>query len=175
MQIDAFAAPGEIVLTATLQTQLAPAGAAATPLAADVFRLDAWPVTPPLAGDPASNDLASDDENAPELAALATAFVPDLLLTLPAAGEFRRVTSIFVNCAPAADPTQSTLIFDHLFTLLARYGGYLCRVGRIGGKDADTTLLIFFGVPISTEHDATRALAFLLELQAVAPRQSAPA
>jgi predicted ATPase len=164
MQIDAFAAPGEIVLTTALQTQLAPAGATVSLVATDVFRLDAWPVTPPPAA-----DLASDDENAPELAALATAFFPDLLLTLPAAGEFRRVTSIFVNCAPAADPTQSAVLFDHLFTLLARYGGYLCRVGRIGGKDAGTTLLIFFGAPISTEHDAARALAFLLELQAVAP------
>ncbi len=89
-------------------------------------------------------------------------FYPDELLHLPTKGEFRQVVTLFINLkALPADATFS----QTLFHLLNKYGGYLCRSGRIGALDKGATLLIFWGAPHSHENDVARALGFILDLQ----------
>ena len=166
MESDPLSERGEIVMTAAVRDRLPAGSARCEPIAGGShWRLLDWqPATlaalgcammepPGIAADPTT----------------ASAFVPDILLTMPTVGEFRRVVSIFVNCKPAATSDQEDAFFHDLFVLLARYGGYLCRVGRIGGKDSGMTLLIFFGAPVSHEQDITRALGFLLDLWDAAP------
>ncbi len=166
MESDPLSSRGEIVLTAAVHDRLAATGASFAPVAGGShWRLVDWPPAALLDG----GSLAPAPAAAPAAAAIATAFVPDILLAMPTVGEFRQVTSIFVNCQPAANSDQEATFFHDLFMLLARYGGYLCRVGRIGGKDSGMTLLIFFGAPLGYEQDIPRALGFLLELWEAAP------
>ncbi|MCB0049688.1 MAG: tetratricopeptide repeat protein [Caldilinea sp.] len=167
MECDELSSRGEVVMTAAVRDRLAQAGARFDPIAGGShWRLVEWEQVAPVA--PAGN--AAAEPSATTMDPLtATAFVPDILLTMPTVGEFRRVVSIFVNCLPVASSDQEASFFHDLFVLLARYGGYLCRVGRIGGRDSGMTLLIFFGAPVSYEQDITRALGFLLDLWDVAP------
>lgn len=102
----------------------------------------------------------------PLVTAVATRFFPKALLTHSLWGEFRQVVSLFINLqhlpeADADDPFMPTF-----FRLLEQYGGYLCRIGRIGARDSGGTFLIFWGAPLSHENDVERALNFVLALQA---------
>lgn len=166
MESDPLSERDEIVMTAAVRNRLAPGSARCEPVAGGShWRLRDWqPAAPVGAGGAPAKQPGSTAHQA-----TATAFVPDVLLTMPTVGEFRQVVSIFVNCKPAATGDQEDAFYHDLFVLLARYGGYLCRVGRIGGKDSGMTLLVFFGAPVSHEQDITRALGFLLSLWGAAP------
>ncbi len=165
MASDALSGRGEVVMTAAVRQRVAQAGARFDPIdGGSHWRLTEWEPAATVAAGPAMAEPAATVDPL-----TATAFVPDILLTMPTVGEFRQVVSIFVNCQSVASSAEEAAFFHELFVLLARYGGYLCRVGRIGGKDSGMTLLIFFGAPLSHEQDITRALGFLLDLWAAAP------
>lgn len=95
----------------------------------------------------------------------AQSFYPIDLLRLPTRGEFRRVVTVFINLKSLPDNEAFQRL---LFRLLHTYGGYLCRLGRIGAKDKGATLLLFWGAPYSHENDVMRALSFVLDLQTAA-------
>lgn len=160
MQMDTLATTGEIVLTDALRVQIAGAGVELAPVA-DCWRLTQWPD----AGSPAATPLPSSASENSAYVTTASAFFPQSLLESPVNGEFRRVVSAFVNLPATLATTDHARWIDVLFVLLNRHRGYLCRIGRIGGKDDGLTLLIFFGAPASYEHDVENALEFLLDLR----------
>ncbi|MEM7798351.1 MAG: tetratricopeptide repeat protein [Chloroflexota bacterium] len=94
-------------------------------------------------------------------------FVPQDLLTQRAQGEFRPVLTLFINLERLPDPRENHPFFGRFFERLARYGGYLCRLGRIGANDQGGTFLLFWGAPVSHENDAERILNFVLDLRRV--------
>ena len=102
---------------------------------------------------------------AAELLSIAPQFFPVTLLTMQAQGEFRPVFSVFVNVQRLADPNDDEDFLPQLLLLLHQYGGYLCRIGRIGANDSGGTFLLFWGAPTSYENDLDRVLNFLLELR----------
>ena len=122
-------------------------------LALNELSLSSSPIPTPTA------NTEADTETDPHL----PFFSPDLQ-TLATQGEFRQVLSLFINLKTM--PTPEDPFGRQLFQLLHRYGGYLCRVGRIGAQDAGCTLLLFWGAPTSHENDIERALNFILDLQA---------
>lgn len=77
-------------------------------------------------------------------------------------GEFRRVVSLFVNLRTMPEDES---FYELFFRLLNQYGGYLCRIGRIGDLDSGGTLHIFWGAPEVYENDISRALGFALDLR----------
>ncbi|HYF65863.1 MAG TPA: AAA family ATPase, partial [Herpetosiphonaceae bacterium] len=96
----------------------------------------------------------------------AAAFMPPAILRTALQGEFRQVVSMFVNLRELPpEPEARAEIYRRLFEILARHGGYLCRVGRIGAGDAGATWLLFWGAPTSVEQDLQRALSFALDLR----------
>lgn len=97
--------------------------------------------------------------------AAAGRFYPTALLTMQTQGEFRPVYSVFLNVQQLPDPGTDNDFLPTFFQLLNQYGGYLCRIGRIGASDTGGTFLLFWGAPTSHENDLNRALSFLLELQ----------
>ncbi|RIK39407.1 MAG: hypothetical protein DCC55_18250 [Chloroflexi bacterium] len=96
---------------------------------------------------------------------IAQVFYPADLLNLAAQGEFRYVVSLFLNVQTLPEPGSSDPLIPVLFRLLHQYGGYLCRVGRIGARDTGSTFLLFWGAPTSHENDVTRVLNFVLDLR----------
>ena len=96
----------------------------------------------------------------------AAAFFSTDLLELPVQGEFRQVVTMFINLQELPEGAEGIKFQQTFFRLLAQYGGYLCRVGRIGDRDKGGTLLLFWGAPTSYENDVARALNFILDLQA---------
>ncbi len=95
----------------------------------------------------------------------AEAFFSSELLNLPLQGEFRQVVSMFINLQDLPQGEERTHFQKTLFRLLSQYGGYLCRMGRIGDRDKGATFLLFWGAPTSYENDVVRALNFILELK----------
>jgi predicted ATPase/class 3 adenylate cyclase len=163
MEADPLAAAGEVILTGNVAAALAGTGAHLEPRGSHWHLVDypdtaAGPVLPP--------PPAPMTRNAPH-------FFPEEVLQSPIQGEFRQVVTIFANVVPP-DAGAEEDFFARLFELLRRYDGYLCRVGRIGGKDGGITLLLFFGAPVSHENEVSRALSFLLDLRhaSVAPLQA---
>jgi len=157
LEADAMATAGEIVMTAAVAGQLPEEAIIVTPVQ-DFRRLEAIDAalvedTPPL----------PPRKRRPAAEAIAARFFSPSLLHLPLRGEFRQVVTLFVNLQslPAGGDFARTLL-----SLLRQYGGYLCRLGQIGTRDQGATLLLFWGAPRSSEQDVTRALRFLLELQA---------
>ena len=157
-------AAGELVITDAVYAQLEALATAPTTVrlsgAADGYRRVISipdPATPHI-------DLASSVPNSGELLGLAARFHPMALLNARARGEFRPVVSVFCNVQTLdADSADFMSLF---FRLLNQYGGYLCRVGRIGGWDSGGTFLLFWGAPTAHENDVERALSFLLDLRA---------
>ena len=107
----------------------------------------------------------SSSEEATPLAN-ARKFYPTSLLTMATQGEFRSVYTLFINVQTLPDPGTENDFLPLLFQLLKQYGGYLCRIGRIGASDPGGTFLLFWGAPTSHENDLNRALSFLLALHA---------
>jgi len=157
---EALAQAGDVIISRSVREALGDkAGLAAVPLAEDD---DYWRVTSMPAGLPAPLSVS-----APTPAALTavTPFYPANLVTQASQGEFRRVLTLFINLQTLPEQTD-TLFMDTFFRLLHQYGGYLCRLGRIGARDAGGTLLLFWGAPTSHENDVERVLNFILDLQA---------
>lgn len=160
MQLDPLAERGEIVLAPEVAARLqAPFQST---LRSGVHLLTALQPRGAAAASPTG-------QPADALTEVATRFYRDTLLTTPIQGEFRRVTTAFVNLADALDADQAPQFIADFFRLLAQYHGFLCRIGRIGGKDNGHTFLLFWGAPTSSERDVDRALGFLLDLQAASP------
>lgn len=94
-------------------------------------------------------------------AAIAHQFFPPLLWHTPIQGEFRHVVTVFINTH-----TFSADFITLVYRLLTTYGGYLCRIGRIGAQEQNgATFLLFWGAPISYENNVERALNFLGDLR----------
>jgi predicted ATPase len=100
---------------------------------------------------------------------LAARFFPRHLLESAVQGEFRQVTTVFLNLARDMTDAERAAFSALLFRILAQYDGFLGRVARIGGKDNGNTFLLFWGAPAGSERDVERALAFLLDLRAGSP------
>jgi hypothetical protein len=160
LEADPYASAGEVMVTQAVYDQLRPWGITGTPAAA-YWRLTDVPATwLPDSPAPAGAEPVRDE-------AVATIFYPPDLPRLHTRGEFRQVVTVFINLQTL--PTGADAFATALFRLLARDGGYLCRVGQIGDRDRGATLLLFWGAPISYEHDVVRALNFVVDLQAAAP------
>ena len=97
----------------------------------------------------------------------ASRFYPEPLLNMQPQGEFRPVYTLFINVQTLPAPTADGDFLPHFLQLLNNYGGYLCRIGRIGANDPGGTFLLFWGAPTSHENDLERVLGFLLELRAM--------
>jgi len=97
-----------------------------------------------------------------------TTFFSPLLHRLTVQGEFRQVLTMFINVGLADQNDPLPDFMTACLPLLNQYGGYLARIGRIGGQDAGYTLLLFWGAPHSHENNIERALNFALALQATA-------
>ncbi len=155
LEADAFAAAGEVILTSAVALALPGTAVMLHPVDA-YFRLQAvdhayLASLPPLV----DQRTAVDDS-------VAAAFFSKELHTLPIRGEFRQIVTLFVNLQSLPRDRDFARMFFHL---LNQYGGYLCRVGRIGAQDPGGTLLLFWGAPHSYENNVTRALQFILDLQ----------
>lgn len=96
----------------------------------------------------------------------ASRFYPPALLNMQTQGEFRPVYTVFLNVQSLPEPGAEDDFLPRFFQLLDQYGGYLCRIGRIGANDPGGTFLLFWGAPTSHETDLHRVLTFLLELRA---------
>jgi class 3 adenylate cyclase/tetratricopeptide (TPR) repeat protein len=93
-------------------------------------------------------------------------FFPQSVLDQVLQGEFRQVATVFINLSELPEDAE---FYGEMFRMLGEYGGYLCRIGRIGDRDKGGTLLLFWGAPVSHENDVERALAFLEEFKRVCP------
>ena len=156
LEADIFAEAGEVVATSAVALQLPKTAVTLQPVDA-YYRLQA--VDP---GYVASYPPLVDRETAVAETGAAAFFSEDLR-TLPTRGEFRQVVTVFVNLQSLPRDRDFANAF---FQLLNQYGGYLCRVGRIGAQDPGGTLLLFWGAPHSYENNVTRALQFILDFRA---------
>jgi predicted ATPase/class 3 adenylate cyclase len=164
VQGEQFADAGGLVITRPIHERLSaalPAALAVTPVAANEEYRKLHILDTTLL--PAPGSVAQPDDPPLEVAG---AFYPADLLNLAAQGEFRYVVSLFLNVQTLPEPDSPAPLMPALFRLLHQYGGYLCRVGRIGARDEGGTFLIFWGAPTSHENDVVRALNFLLDLRA---------
>ena len=93
-------------------------------------------------------------------------FFPMDLLLQPLQGEFRHVYALFVNVQQLPQAGEADNFMSPFLRLLHQYGGYLCRIGRIGAHDSGGTFLLFWGAPTAHENDTERILSFLLDLRA---------
>jgi class 3 adenylate cyclase len=176
LALDPYATAGAVVTTCELLDHL-PRGRFAVDRFPDYARVVAEDLSgshdhPKRLERPDSSQLAAGS-SPPNLPSHAAEFFPASLLRRAIQGEFRQVTTVFLNlqAVPADGPAdedarEGPLFSDTLFGLLRRYEGHLCRVGQIGAKDSDMTLMLLWGAPSSHENDAARALGFLLDLQA---------
>ncbi|MFN8440657.1 MAG: tetratricopeptide repeat protein [Caldilineaceae bacterium] len=183
---DPFIQAGEIILSADVAQALAGEGIALEPVAS-YYRLQSWPVLEETAKSHAkaqSSPRFSPESLCPvaslreistvsqpqlsetNFSELATRFFPGDLLTRQIQGEFRRVTTLFVNLQRLPTGDEAEQFAGLLFRLLAEQGGYLCRIGQIGERDRGGTLLLFWGAPTSHERDVAAALRFVLALKA---------
>ncbi len=155
---EALAQAGDVIISQSVQNALdGLAGLAVAPLADDdefgrvVSMPDELPERLPTAFAPAAVTAVIP-------------FYPAELITQTSQGEFRRVLTLFINLQALPDTADSPFMRT-FFRLLHQYGGYLCRLGRIGSLDAGGTLLLFWGAPTSHENDVERVLNFILDLQ----------
>ncbi len=165
MQLDPHAARGEVVVTPSVYARL-PAGTVAATARPDCMHIDSWLTPLPVQGSPQPD---AQRPPPPAQAALAARFFPSALLHTSLQGEFRRVTTLFVNLERALTPAERVTFQRLLFDTLARLDGFLCRVGAMGSQDNGQTLLLLWGAPAGSEQDVLRALAFLVALRADSP------
>lgn len=86
-------------------------------------------------------------------------FSPEGLDHLPAEGEFRDVTALFLGFDAGASPAE---IAECVSARVRAFGGSLSRVD-FGDKGA--LALVFFGAPLAHEDDPARALELFLDLR----------
>ena len=186
LEVDPFANAGEVVMTAAVHAQLREDIAVAWVDGHAKLVEFVAPVCNRKGGDALSATIEEDDSSTKPTQLQAregtygpspvtnrtddpAVFFPQTLLEATVRGEFRRVTTLFVNLQQRPDGAAQNDFQQTLFQLLHQYGGYLCRLGRIGDKDRGGTLLLFWGAPTSHENDIPRALNFLLDLRAASP------
>lgn len=152
LQADALAVAGEVLFTKELVAHL-PDG-----VFNGRYQNDVWFVEDVINdnGDPGKKPASI---TAPQ--PLLDSFYPSQRLP-QTIGEFRQVVTTFINLRTLPEPAIFAPLF---FRLLNQYGGYLCRIGRIGDKDVGGTLHIFWGAPEAYENDIDRALNFALDLR----------
>src|SRR5690606_33757075 len=121
-----------------------------------------WRITASLGELPAPRSVQDDGADLE----LASVFYPADLLTSTTPGEFRPVFSVFCNVKTLPGSSAIGDFMPIFFRLLHQYGGYLCRVGRIGAGRPGGTFLLFWGAATSRENDMDPALGFLLDLRA---------
>lgn len=152
------AAPGELVLSATI-----PAALADTENLPNGFRR-------------LKKLLAPEPESAPVESPLEAVEAPRSVLLNPMIralaartnfyGEFRQVVSLMVNLQEAGFPNALQKFVEFAFTLQETYGGFL---NQITYGDKGCNLLFFWGMPLSLEDDLTRAASFCRALVEGAP------
>lgn len=169
---EAAAAPGEVVVTASLLPELGyartePRGGAGEPLYA-VTRTGDIPDPAPLPPLPPLRQSA---------VRRAVAFLPPTIARrlddghAGFVGEHRAVTSLFVGFSgfDYDDPAVGAALQRYLarvFEIVRRYDGY---VNKIDMGDKGSKALILFGAPVAHEDDAARALQCALELGELTP------
>ncbi|MCL4860398.1 MAG: tetratricopeptide repeat protein [Caldilineaceae bacterium] len=164
VQGDALAEAGDMVITRAVADRLRaqwPGVLATDAIVAQGTEIGDYLRVQVLSGPlPAPQPLAD-----PAPLAGADRFFPADLLEATTQGEFRRVVSVFLSIQELSAPHTADTVMPLFFRLLHQYGGYLCRVGRVGASDRGNTFLLFWGAPTSHENDLQRALDFLLELR----------
>lgn len=98
---------------------------------------------------------------APETRSGQESFIPKAILIRQTQGEFRQVVSVFVNLMGIHNRDDLAWFMQAVFALREGYGGFLARVD-FGDKGCN--LLLFWGMPTSTENDIERALGFIQDL-----------
>lgn len=144
------AVPGEILLAHHLYLELVNHVRA-------VGRGKFWQVTAvtvPLSPPQRTYTLPFDQE-------LLTTFIPEIILQQQARGEFRHVTTLFLNLRDIYTNEQLAPFIQTIFKLIKIYGGYL---NTINFGDKGCTLLLFWGMPVSYENDIERTLNFVQAL-----------
>ncbi len=96
-------------------------------------------------------------------------FLPDNILALEQAGEFRNVTAIVLSFPPHLPLSQLNSLVQTLIGLSGNFGGYL---NKIIFSDHAMTALCLFGAPQGLERNVHRALSFVLALRRQLPPDS---
>jgi predicted ATPase/class 3 adenylate cyclase len=154
-QAEHAAAAGEIICTAALH-DLAGALVTAETLAGDgdLYRLLALsqdaPGGSPVSAPPGDADAMSR-------------FFPAEIVHQERSGEFRQVLTVFINLPTVRTEDQLDIFVHSVFNLQDKYGGLF---NRVDFGDKGSNLLMFWGAPVSYENDVSRALSFILDLQA---------
>lgn len=146
-----LAGPGDFVMTADVY-QAVQSEVTAVPQA-DHFRITHFDL-PPLPASPPPP---------PSLVAPSHLFFPPEVWQQTHRGEFRRVISLFISLPGVRTRTQLAAFLQIVFDRQAQYGGLL---NHLDFGDKGCYLLLFWGAPGSYENDISRALDFVLDLQA---------
>jgi predicted ATPase/class 3 adenylate cyclase len=91
------------------------------------------------------------------------AFMPEDVIVHDIPGEFRQIVNLFMRIPDLPEDRLEDFI-QAVFKLRGQYGGLLTRVD-FGDKGCN--LLMLWGAPIAYENDVSRALNFILDLQAL--------
>ncbi len=89
-------------------------------------------------------------------------FVPDAILDLRVAAEFRNLCSVFIAFDDPETLTDLDAFVTATMSLAAIYGGYF---NKIDFGDKGNVILILFGAPVSYENNVERAAGFLQALR----------
>lgn len=92
-----------------------------------------------------------------------SAFMPEDVIVHDIPGEFRQIVNLFMRIPDLPEDRLEDFIHA-VFKLRGQYGGLLTRVD-FGDKGCN--LLMLWGAPIAYENDVSRALNFILDLQAL--------
>ncbi len=84
-------------------------------------------------------------------------FFPTNQLKSIESGEFRNIVSLFISFSKMEEICLLNLMFDHVITLVNKYGGYF---NGIDFGDKGAKFIVFFGMPISYENNVLRAVKF---------------
>jgi len=95
-------------------------------------------------------------------------FIPDQVLNMHQAGEFRDIVSVFVSLRESANAAEINQLIQRTVEETQRFGGYF---NRVSFGDKGGVMPIFFGMPQSYENNLVRALDFALELQKLFPER----
>jgi predicted ATPase/class 3 adenylate cyclase len=92
-----------------------------------------------------------------------SAFMPEDVIVHNIPGEFRQIVNLFMRIPDLPEEKLEGFI-QAVFNLRRQYGGLLTRID-FGDKGCN--LLMLWGAPIAYENDVSRALNFILDLQAL--------
>lgn len=90
-------------------------------------------------------------------------FMPEDIIVHDMPGEFRQIVNLFMRIPDLPDDRLEGFI-NTVFKLRGQYGGLLTRLD-FGDKGCN--LLMLWGAPVAYENDVSRALNFVLDLQAL--------